>query len=100
MPSNREPAFPRRAGEDKPDGPSSGLRLFGLPLIDIAIGPESNRGRMHGHARGIIAIGHIATGWIAIGFIARGGLAIGSVAIGVVAIGGAACGVFEQTDIF
>ncbi|HEY6271440.1 MAG TPA: hypothetical protein VIX19_05530 [Terriglobales bacterium] len=38
--------------------------LFGLPLIDIASGPDPERGEKHGRARGIIAIGDEARGWL------------------------------------
>ena len=44
--------------------------LFGLPLIDIAIGPDPEKGEIRGHAHGVIAIGDIAKGWIAIGSVA------------------------------
>jgi predicted RNA-binding Zn-ribbon protein involved in translation (DUF1610 family) len=64
--------------------------IFGLPLLDIAIGPKN--GEMRGKARGFIAIGDIATGWVAVGGIARGGVAIGGVAAGVFAIGGLSLG--------
>jgi hypothetical protein len=32
-----------------------------LPRYEIAIGPDFERGEMRGHARGVIAIGDIAT---------------------------------------
>jgi hypothetical protein len=51
--------------------------LWGLPIIDVAMGPDENGRR--GRAKGIIAIGDIATGFIAIG---------NAWATGVVAIGG------------
>src|SRR5262245_44817938 len=82
--------------------PASGLRairressrkIFGLPLWAIAIGPDWQRGEMRGHARGIFALGDIATGWVACGGLARGFLAIGGLAIGLVSFGGAAIGV-------
>ncbi|TWT45615.1 hypothetical protein RAS1_20430 [Phycisphaerae bacterium RAS1] len=59
--------------------------IFGLPLLDVALGPHGAEKR--GHARGIIAYGDIATGVIAIGAFARGVIAFGSLAVGVVAIG-------------
>ena len=64
--------------------------LFGLPLVSIAIGPDPDQGESRGHARGIIAIGDIATGVLAVGGVARGGFAIGGVALGVIALGGCA----------
>jgi hypothetical protein len=69
----------------------SNATLFGLPIIDVAMGPSE--GEMRGKARGIIAIGDSALGWIAIGGIARGIVALGGVAIGVFPVGGLAFGV-------
>ncbi|MFM7115683.1 MAG: hypothetical protein ACKOAH_07295 [Pirellula sp.] len=66
--------------------------ICGLPLYDIATGPDPDRGEIRGHARGIIAIGDIATGFLALGGMARGFFAIGGGAIGVVAMGGGAIG--------
>lgn len=64
--------------------------LFGLPVIDIAIGPKE--GELRGKARGVIAIGDIATGWLAIGGIARGLVAIGGLAFGGFSVGGLSVG--------
>src|SRR5258705_9830164 len=47
-------------------------KFFGLPLWAFAIGPDWERGEMRGHARGIFALGDIATGWFAFGGLARG----------------------------
>lgn len=58
--------------------------LWGLPLYDIALGPDPAKGEMRGHARGIIAIGDIATGVLALGGIARGLVAVGGLALGLV----------------
>ncbi len=66
--------------------------LCGLPLIDIAIGPDLEKNEMRGHAHGIIAVGDIAKGWIAFGGVATGGLAIGGVALGLISIGGVGIG--------
>lgn len=66
--------------------------LFGLPLWEIAIGPDPQRGESRGHARAILALGDLATGFIAIGGLARGGIAIGGLALGIIAFGGAALG--------
>jgi len=71
---------------------SSARRIFGLPLWDIALGPDWQNGEMRGHARGIIALGDIATGWIACGGLARGFLAFGGLALGLFAFGGCAIG--------
>ena len=67
---------------------SSALRLGGLPLLSIAVGPDPAKGEIRGHAKGVIAIGDIATGWIAIGGLAFGGVALGGLSVGVLAIGG------------
>src|SRR5947208_6248363 len=68
-------------------------KFFGLPLWAIAIGPDWERGEMRGHARGIFALGDMATGWFAFGGLAIGLFAFGGAAIGVlVAVGGAAIG--------
>lgn len=64
--------------------------LFGLPVIDIAIGPKG--GELRGKARGIIAIGDMATGLLAFGGIARGLVAMDGVAIGGFTIGGLSLG--------
>ena len=66
--------------------------LFGLPLYDIAFGPDPEKGEMRGHARGIIAIGDIATGWLAIGCVARRIVALGGLALGAISIGGCSIG--------
>jgi len=71
----------------------SSRKLFGLPLWAIAIGPDWESGEMRGHARGIFALGDIATGWVACGGFARGFLAVGGLALGLVALGGGAIGV-------
>ena len=69
---------------------TSPIAIFGLPLVQIAVGPHEDERR--GHARGIIAIGDSATGWLAIGGLARGFIACGGFAFGIVAIGGVAAG--------
>lgn len=66
--------------------------LFGLPLVHV------NIGRRDHWARGIIAIGNIATGFIALGGVAAGLLSLGGVsfglllALGAVALGGVSIG--------
>lgn len=86
----------------------SSRMVWGLPLYDIAMGPDPVRGELRGHARGIVAIGDFATGVLALGGIARGivavgglafgllfgvgGLCIGTLALGGLAIGGIAIG--------
>lgn len=63
--------------------------LFGLPLVHINCG----FGRNH-WARGIIAIGNVATGFIALGCISVGLLSLGALGIGLLlALGAAAIGI-------
>jgi hypothetical protein len=67
--------------------------FWGLPLYDIAMGPDPETGEMRGHAKGIIAIGDIATGVLALGGIARGVIAFGGLAAGLLlGIGGLSIG--------
>ena len=67
--------------------------FWGLPLYDIALGPDPTNGEMRGHARGIVAIGDFATGVLALGGIARGGIAVGGLALGVLlGLGGMSVG--------
>ncbi|QDU46177.1 hypothetical protein Mal52_46760 [Symmachiella dynata] len=67
-------------------------KLLGLPLYDVAIGPDFESGEARGHAKGIFAIGDQATGVIAVGGIAQGGVAIGGLACGLLSLGGCAFG--------
>lgn len=78
--------------------------LFGLPLIHV------NFGRRDHWARGIIAIGNIATGFVALGGVAVGLLslggvsfglllALGAVTLGAVSIGGVALGILAWGGI-
>lgn len=71
---------------------TSRIRIGSWPLIAIAVGADPERGQMRGHARGVIALGDIATGIIAVGGVAWGGLVLGGLAIGVIPIGGFAMG--------
>ena len=66
--------------------------FLGLPLYSIARGPDLMKGEMRGHAKGVLAIGDMATGIIAIGGFAMGGIAIGGVALGLVTLGGLSLG--------
>jgi hypothetical protein len=70
----------------------SGFEIANLPLYDIAMGPDPGRGERRGHARGIVAIGDIATGVVAIGGFARGLVAAGGFAIGALSFGGGSIG--------
>src|ERR1700759_5670525 len=63
---------------------TSSIRLFGLPLYDIASGRR--------HARGIFAVGRVATGVFAVGVVARGIFAAGVVSLGLLSAGVASVG--------
>ena len=65
---------------------------LGMPLWCIAVGPDLAHGEMRGHAKGVLALGDMATGIVAIGGLARGVFAIGGLAVGIVAVGGFALG--------
>ena len=71
----------------------SRVELAGLPLYDIAAGPDLAKGEIRGHARGIFAFGDIATGIVAFGGIARGVFALGGLAIGLFTFGGLSIGI-------
>lgn len=70
----------------------SQARLFGVPLVSVACGPDPAKGEVRGRAKGIIAIGDIATGGVAVGGVSCGGIAIGGVAAGAVTVSGVALG--------
>jgi len=71
----------------------SSATFLEYPLVSIAVGPDPGNGELRGHARGIIAIGDIATGVIAMGGLARGAIALGGFAIGGIVLGGGAIGI-------
>src|SRR5262245_38365302 len=64
-----------------------------LPWYDIALGPDFEKGEMRGHAKGVIAIGDIASGFLAIGGLARGIVAFGGLSVGLLTLGGVSVGV-------
>jgi hypothetical protein len=70
----------------------SAAEFGGLPLVSVATGPDPAKGERRGHARGVVAIGDIATGVLALGGVARGLFAFGGVALGAVTFGGASIG--------
>ncbi len=72
----------------------SKARIFGMPVIDIAIGASGTEPR--GRAKGFIAIGNIATGVLAIGGHARGVVAVGGLATGGFSMGGMSLGLFTS----
>ncbi len=67
--------------------------VWGFPFYDIALGPDPDNNEVRGHARGIIAVGDIATGVVAMGGVARGFIALGGVALGVLSLGGCSIGI-------
>lgn len=69
---------------------TSPIRIFGLPLLQIALGPHGRQ--MRGRARAVIAIGDLAVGWLAIGGLAFGGIAVGGLAVGLIGLGGLGVG--------
>ncbi len=69
----------------------SSRMVWGLPLYDIAMGPDPANGELRGHARGIVAIGDFATGVLALGGIARGVVAVGGLALGLLLGVGGLC---------
>jgi hypothetical protein len=69
---------------------TSPAKLFGLPLLAIALGPA--QGERVGRPKGIIAIGEFPRGVVAIGIVPIGVVSLGSFAIGLLSFGGAALG--------
>ncbi len=69
--------------------------IFGLPLIDIAVGQVSETGGIKKRACGIIAIGDFARGFIAIGKLSCGFIALGVGSIGVFSFGVGCIGLFS-----
>lgn len=68
--------------------------LFGLPLVHINLSHGAHPAGRPRRAKGIIAIGDIATGGVALGGIAAGVVAVGGVGIGLLSLGGVALGLF------
>ena len=64
-----------------------------LPVVHVAVGGRQADGRYRpGRARGVIALGDVATGLVAVGGVAIGLFSVGGVAVGLVALGGVAIG--------
>jgi hypothetical protein len=64
-----------------------------LPLVHVAVGGRQAGGRYRlGRARGVIALGDVATGLVAVGGVAIGLFSVGGVAVGLVALGAVALG--------
>lgn len=68
------------------------MTFAGLPVYDVAFGPDPLTREPRGRAKGLIAVGNVATGWVAVGGHARGGLAVGGTAVGGIAVGGVSAG--------
>ena len=66
-----------------------------MPLYEISLGSDPGRRQLRGHARGIIAIGDVASGVLAIGGYARGVVAIGGLAAGIFSFGGLSVGLLS-----
>jgi hypothetical protein len=65
----------------------------GLPVVHVSVGGRHADGRYRlGRARGIIALGDVATGLVAVGGVAIGLFSVGGVAVGLVALGAVAIG--------
>lgn len=62
--------------------------LGNIPLLAVALGPDLAAGEMRGHAKGIVAVGDMATGVVAIGGLARGAISLGGLSVGLVSLGG------------
>ena len=81
--------------------PARGIRkraawgIGDIPFYDIALGADPERGELRGHARGVIAIGDLATGFLALGGLARGVIALGGLAAGLVSFGGLSIGLLS-----
>ncbi len=61
-------------------------------MYDIAFGPDPLTGQRVGRAKGLIAVGDVATGGIAVGGMAIGIVSVGGIGIGVASLGGMATG--------
>ena len=68
------------------------MKVMGYPLLAIACGPDTSKDELKGWARGVIAIGDIATGLIAFGGLAGGGISVGGISLGAISIGGVSLG--------
>jgi predicted RNA-binding Zn-ribbon protein involved in translation (DUF1610 family) len=68
--------------------------LFGLPLIDVALGGTHNEST--GSARGVFAVGDSAKGFVAMGGKATGIVALGGRAVGVFSVGGISFGLVSS----
>jgi hypothetical protein len=81
-----------QAVRHRPVRKRSTRELFGLPLWEIAKGPDPLHGERRGHARAWLAVGDVADGLVALGGISRGVIAVGGISFGVFSLGGIAIG--------
>jgi GLTT repeat (6 copies) len=64
-----------------------------LPVVHVSVGGRQADGRYRlGRARGVIALGDVATGLVAVGGVAIGLFSVGGVVVGLVALGAVAIG--------
>ena len=63
-------------------------RLFDLPLVSIAFGPDPDMNENTGLARGFVAIGDVSFGAISFGGLAFGVFSVGGASVGLVSVGG------------
>lgn len=63
--------------------------LFGIPLIHVNIGSGRNY-----RAKGIVAVGNIASGVVSLGALSAGLVSFGALSLGLVSLGGLAAGLF------
>jgi len=73
----------------------SSATFLEYPVISIALGPDPENNEKRGHARGIIAIGDMASGVIALGALSRGVIALGGLTVGIIALGGGGIGILS-----
>jgi hypothetical protein len=64
----------------------------GVPIVHIEFGTRAGGRYRPARARGVVAIGDIATGVVAVGPVAIGVVAVGPVAAGLVTVGAVAAG--------
>lgn len=78
----------------------SGFRLLGLPLVDLAFGPNVEAGEKSGTAKGWIALGDVALGGLfAFGGFAAAPVSVGGLTLGLVSLGGATLGLLALGGI-
>jgi hypothetical protein len=70
-------------------------KIFGLPIVSIAIGPNPERAENRGLARGFIAIGDISVGVFSFGGLAFGVFSFGGASVGLASVGGLAVGIIS-----